>query len=86
MSGYINEPYYGRRNAYAMQRTKERMHTCDCQPTPYALQNIPVMAFIVPQESFSKHDLYPCEKALHRGTLFIGLDKPFEAAMGGCRK
>ena len=45
------------------------------------LRGMPIAMAYVPWQEWK--NLYPAEKALHRGTIFEELDKPFEGK-GGC--
>lgn len=47
------------------------------------LKGMPVAMAYVPWQTWK--DLHPAEKALHRGTIFEELDKPF-MGIGGCCK
>ena len=47
------------------------------------LKNLPIAMSYVPWQTWK--DLHPAEKALHRGTIFEELDKPF-MGIGGCCK
>lgn len=87
MSDYINQSC-GCGCAPRSQRQNSRMHNrCGCQQSIQCKPEIlPVMAFIVFQPEISEQDMYKPETALQRGTLFIGLDKPFWAAEGGCKR
>lgn len=57
-------------------------HSSDCCLHD-VLKGMPVAMAYVPWQTFK--DLYPVEKALHRGTIFEELDKPF-MGIGGCCK
>ena len=67
----------------------EREYTGCCEETQAPvcmhdpLRAMPVAMAYVPWQEF--RDLYAVEKALHRGTIFEELDKPF-SGKGGCCK
>ena len=72
--------------AYPMQRQggmTEGSCSCVCNHTamPAFPDNTPVAMAYVPFQS--RGEVYKCDKALMRGTLFPCLDKPF--TMGCCR-
>lgn len=78
MRGYYSEDYRRRacnRSNYTAQQTQG----CGCnEPREMCeAQTVPAMAFIYFQPDVSSCDVYDCCAALHRGTLFVGLDKPF---------
>ena len=47
------------------------------------MNDMPIAMAYVPWQEW--RDLYTCEHAFHRGTVFAELDKPFKG-MGGCCK
>ena len=57
-------------------------HIADCCVYD-TLKDLPVAMAYVPWQTWK--DLYAAEKALHRGTIFEELDKPF-MGIGGCCK
>ncbi len=71
---------------YPMQRTKMyKQESCGCQYRDNVMKPFPentalAMAFVPFQ---GRAEVYECDKALMRGTLFPCLDKPF--LMGCCK-
>lgn len=70
---------------YPVQRQSGWVDMCDCACSCRAIsefpENTPLAMAYVPFQG--KSEMYSCEKALMRGTLFPCLDKPF---MMGCCK
>ncbi len=62
-----------------MQYNYRSMPTRDMTPKDTSM---PIAMAYVPWQMW--RDIYDAEKALHRGTIFQELDKPFLGA-GGCR-
>lgn len=54
--------------------------SCSCKKSPFPMNTSLAMAYVPFQQS---GEVYPCDKALCRGTIFPCLDKPF--LMGCCK-
>lgn len=77
---------YMRRGQYsrpAMTTPPRPEYECSVRVEKKAENCFPIAMSYVPWQEFK--DLYPAEKALHRGTIFEELDKPFLGKRGCCK-
>ena len=85
---YMRRNQCGRTMPVPAARKEPECSVCTEMHLPACCANdllsvMPVAMAYVPWQEW--HDIYPAEKALHRGTIFEELDKPF-LGIGGCCK
>lgn len=82
-NGYSNNHRNTYRQTASGMTYVSRPQSTSCCERDDQMEGLPLAMAYVPWQMWKK--IYSVEKALHRGTIFEELDKPFEG-IGGCNR